>query len=687
MKSSTVATPISETVSDAPQLAFFDKGVTLRVVILSLFLAAFFGVVIPIFDVRFSNTYLGSVHFPPGAVGVLFLLVMATPLLRIVNRRLAFSRNEALTIYIVSLFACIVPGHGSEVFFVSNLIGSFYYATRENGWLKFLEGLPHWMSPALSGSGHYDEAAQKVVGDWYVGNGGAVPWSAWLTPLLAWGALILSMYVMLGCLGVMLRAQWAQREALAFPLLRLPLEMTADLNDSKGLDYGRFFRNPAMWVGFGIVVFVQGLNGLNLYFPDVPVVPLNLNAGAFFTETPWNQMAVMGITISPLMLGITFLLTAEVSLSLWSFIWFIQFQLILSYYLGYLPATLPSAIGHVADGGAKSFQAYQQCGAFLMYAGVVFWIGREHFSHIAKRAFGRAPRTPAENSELISYPAAFWGFFIALAFILAWSVAAGIRLDIAIVMWGAYLVIAVVMTRVVAEGGMFYVQQGWTTLGTLAQLTNSGAGSWLAGSSVVPATFVQGALMTDMRAFLLPTFLHSFKLAHDQRIAKKPLLFLIAAVILITFSLGIWMRVRMGYQLGALSFNAWFAVVGPQQPAVNAQALLSGAQNVSWTNAIWMAVGAAIIYLMMLARSRLLWFPLHPIGFLVALSPPIQRLWVSIFLGWLAKVLITRFGGTETYRKAVPFFLGLILGDVTMMVFWLTLDYFQNRQGHMLMPG
>ena len=69
------------------------------------------------------------------------------------------------------------------------------------------------------------------------------------------------------------------------------------------------------------------MNGLNLYFPDVPVIPLSLNAGAFFTETPWNQMQAMSITILPLMVGLAFLLTAEVSLSLWSFIWIMQFQL------------------------------------------------------------------------------------------------------------------------------------------------------------------------------------------------------------------------------------------------------------------------------------------------------------------------------------------------------------------------
>ena len=64
-----------------------------------------------------------------------------------------------------------------------------------------------------------------------------IPWGAWLVPLLAWGSLIFASYIILGCLSVMLRAQWAEREALAFPLLRLPLEMTEDVDRSD--KYGR----------------------------------------------------------------------------------------------------------------------------------------------------------------------------------------------------------------------------------------------------------------------------------------------------------------------------------------------------------------------------------------------------------------------------------------------------------------
>jgi hypothetical protein len=92
-------------------------------------------------------------------------------------------------------------------------------------------------------------------------------------------------------------------------------------------------------------------------------------------------------------------------------------------------------------------------------------------------------------------------------------------------------------------------------------------------------------------------------------------------------------------------------------------------------------------YGMMLARSRFTWFPLHPVGFLVSQSYPITQIWFSVFIGWLCKVLVTRFGGTDTYRKTTPLFLGLALGDVAMMLLWLVIDGWQGRVGHKLMPG
>ena len=697
-----IASPVSE-VAEAPREYSREGeddalpggkagGVTLRVAILCLLLGVLFGYVIPITDRQFANTYLGEQQFPPGAVMVLLILLLViNPLLRVLARRFAFSRNEILTVYITSAFAALIPGHGAENWAVPMSVGPFYFATPENGWLKFLvPHLPPWMTPAISPSGGLNRALYE---GWYVGlrDGESIPWGAWMVPLLAWSSLILAAYFMLGCLSVMLRAQWGEKEALAFPLLRLPLEMTADADAKNGRAYGAFFRNPLMWCGFGLVVFVQMMNGLHLYFPDVPGVPLSIDTGPLFTELPWNQVGWMMIEVWPVAVGITYLLTAEVSFSLWFFFLFGKFQLVMAYYLGYLPATLPTPIGAIGIWTEKTFNLYQQVGAFLVYAAFPLYLARGHFKHIALRAFGRIASTREEDREALSYPAAFWGFFLCLGFMMAWSMAAGISPLVALALWISYLVLVIVLTRIVVESGLLYVLQNWTPLGTLGQLFGSGPGTWLSlKTGLVPAAFAQAVVATDIAGFLMPSFMHGFKLARDRGIHARKLFALISAVLVVTLATALWQNLRIGYHGGALSLaDGWFASAGGglTQPIKNVQALQNGAEGFSYLNWLWVAVGALVTYSLMLARTRFVGFPLHPIGYIMCLTYPIHRFWFSILIGWACKVTITRFGGTDTYRKMVPLFLGVVLGDVSMMLFWLVIDVWQGHQHHQLMPG
>jgi len=358
--------------------------ITLRVILLCLALAAFFGYVVPIVDVKMSNTFVGAQHLPPGAVGVLLvLLLILNPLLRLLGRRFAFSRNEILTIYISCLFSTMVPGHGGEAFFISQVLGPFYYATRENGWLDIWQThLPSWMSPVTSVGGTAD---LNIARNWYdsLRPGEQIPWDAWVVPLLAWSSVIFAMYLALACLSVMLRAQWGEHEALAFPLLRLPLQMTEDVDhpEQHGI-FGRFFRNPMMWCGFALAVSIQMMNGLHRYFPEVPLVPLTLDTGPLFSEPPWNQIGWTPIYVWPMVVGITYLLTSEVSFSLWFFYWFVKLQFIFAYSIGFMPNTLPQAL--MAEG--RTFVHFQRIGAFIGYVAIVLWVGRAHFGHIARRA-------------------------------------------------------------------------------------------------------------------------------------------------------------------------------------------------------------------------------------------------------------------------------------------------------------
>jgi hypothetical protein len=49
--------------------------------------------------------------------------------------------------------------------------------------------------------------------------------------------------------------------------------------------------------------------------------------------------------------------------------------------------------------------------------------------------------------------------------------------------------------------------------------------------------------------------------------------------------------------------------------------------------------------------------------------------WTGIFLGWLLKVLLVRYGGSGLYRRAKPFFIGLIIGEVFAAAFWCILPF------------
>lgn len=727
LKPSVRASPVDVDVRSTP-----DVGVTPRVFALCVLLAIFLGWVIPLIDVKLGNTFLGAQHLAPGAVGTLLvLLFLVNPLLRFIHdapsRRLmmlgaalgcgmlaylgferniangfvlyvgaagAFfallgvffgrplSRNEMLATYISCLFSCIVPGHGSENFVIGNLVAPFYFATPENRWLDAISGyIPAWASPVLwadpaqSGAHTLSSAGRAVADGYYLGSG-TIPWSAWLVPVAFWIGFILLSYVMLGCLSVMVRAQWAQNEALSFPLNQLPLELTEDA-DQHSAGVGRFFSNPLAWVGFGLAVFMQGLNGLHLYFPDVPMIQWNIDTGPMFSEAPWNQMGWTPLQIYPIAIGISFLLTSEIGFSLWFFALLMRFQFIGSYLLGYSPG---------ASGGTD-FVTFQTVGAFFAYAALVMWTGRLHYAHIARRAFGRATKTTEEQGEVISYPLAFWGFLISLAGVMGITHLLGANWTITCLIWATYLVMCIALTRLIVEGGLLYVGNQWRTLDIWAQLTNASPQTWLPASSIAPAALVQGAFMLDMRAFILPSFVQSWKLAYDNGLNLKRLLCLISTIIFISLGLGFYRRIEIAYmEGGALSWHHFIAKNGSTVWATSSQSLDNGTINTGVGNWIWLFVGMLLTWGMLAMRARFAWFPLHPLGYLIPLAYPMVCLWFSIFLGWLCKSLVTRYGGNAAYRTTRPLFLGLALGDIAMMLFWLLIDGWQGRTFHYLVP-
>ncbi|HCL31000.1 MAG TPA: hypothetical protein DIC52_21540, partial [Candidatus Latescibacteria bacterium] len=76
------------------------------------------------------------------------------------------------------------------------------------------------------------------------------------------------------------------------------------------------------------------------------------------------------------------------------------------------------------------------------------------------------------------------------------------------------------------------------------------------------------------------------------------------------------------------------------------------------------------------------WWPLHPIGFIISNGWLTGQIWFAVFIGWGAKNLIMKYGGTRTYLRLKPLFLGLILGEAVSAGTWLVLDYLLGGTGN-----
>jgi hypothetical protein len=104
----------------------------------------------------------------------------------------------------------------------------------------------------------------------------------------------------------------------------------------------------------------------------------------------------------------------------------------------------------------------------------------------------------------------------------------------------------------------------------------------------------------------------------------------------------------------------------------------------SWTNGLHILGGFVGVLGLLILRAYY-GFGLHPAGFLGSSVHALHVLWFSIFVGWAIKSLVQRYGGLKGYRILLPFFLGLIVGDVLNAGVWIVISHLTGT-AYNLMP-
>ncbi|MHA2069347.1 MAG: DUF6785 family protein, partial [Candidatus Thorarchaeota archaeon] len=426
--------------------------------------------------------------------------------------------------------------------------------------------------------------------------------------------------------------------------VQLPLAMTMPGNS--------IFRSNIMWIGFTIAAIINLVNGLHVLYPAFPGIPLRqVDLGRYFTEKPWNAIGRTPIYILPFTIGLGYLMPLEMSFSIWFFYLFWKMQSVIGSMLGLF--SLPGFPYHGPQG----------LGGFLAIAFFALIGGRRHFFVIVRDIF-KVQSDPHE--EPMKYRTAVLGLLIGLGLLVIFSYQAGMAIWVALLYFLLYYLLAISVSRIRAEVGPPTHELDYATprrflvqvLGTRRLSTPS---------LTIMTLYI--SLHRYCRSHPMPYTLEGLKMATEARMNSRRLGRVLIPTTIVASLVAFWAYLDVAYKAGGdpyqisstQGFNPlqnWLRY--PSETDGYATAFTIGA--FLFTGLLWWL------------RRRFIFWPFHPAGYAIASSTwTVGMLWFSIFISYLIKKIIMRFGGVNLYRKGYPFFLGLLLGDYLVGGAWVVI--------------
>ncbi|MCX7597470.1 MAG: hypothetical protein N2512_01190 [Armatimonadetes bacterium] len=595
-------------------------------------------------------TYL-SIFFH--AVILLAVLVWLNGLLRLLVPKAAFTRAELILIYAMIGASSGIVGDQFLSILIPSLAYPFRYATDANKWEQIL--LPYL-------PGHAVVSDPVAVRNFYEGDTTLYMMAnlrPWLTPALLWATFIAFTQLMCLAINVLIRRQWTQYEKLSFPLVVLPMEMTAPGRNS-------LWRNKLMWIGFGLSAFIDLFNGLSTYWPAFPKIPVKVHWMSFGTRFD-AALTTTGIAFYPFVIGTAFLLPADLTFSTWFFLLFFRLQRFFFAALGY-PSPYPwQSTGH----SVAPAMLEQGIGSYMAVVVFGLWAARRHLAAVWKVVTGGSQAEGQEAStippaEMLEYRLAFACLVVGLVFTTGFAATLGMPVSIGFIYMVLYLVICTAIAKIRAEAGA------------------PTHGFHFAGPDHVILTVLGPDRMTrrEMAAFGLmfgfnraytgipmPHQLEGMKMGEMLGVNRQQVTRALAVATALGSYAAFWALLhlcfregveQMGHPVHDLSPQGWQLVnswlVNPQGP--------------NWGGLGGIVAGFLFSTFLMAMRFRFVWWQFHPIGYAIAADWTTGLIWMPLMFGWLAKVAVMRYLGPKAYRRALPIALGLMLGEFAVGGFW-----------------
>ncbi len=582
------------------------------------------------------------------AVFILFVLRVGNDGVRLVFPRLALHRNELIVIYAMLTVASALCGHDLVQVVAPQIIMPHWLATPENQWEElFFQYLPNHLT--ISDPEIYRPAFE----------GGASLYTrerllAWLPPVASWGGFLFVLTTMMLAINALIRRRWMDQEKLTYPITHMPLELSAD--------GGALLRSRMMWLGFALAGGVDLLNGLHELWPFWPlikvrVVHFDAFMRSFFVGYPWTALRGTRLSFYPFAIGLGMLLPLDLAFSCWFFYLFWKAQGLLTLMLGL--SRIPG-FPYVNE---------QSSAAYLGLAAFAVWIGRGYFARIWR---GLLRGRPDDAGEPLSYPLALLIIGGGLLFLALFASGMGMWLWLAGLFFLLYFLLSMAVTRVRAELGppAHDLHRGGPDL-ILTNLLGTD------GTILPPRQLTALSLLfwfnRAYRAHPMPVQLEALKIADSSGIRQSHMAIALTIAAFLGVFAAFWAQVHGYYSYGIAAKISFAATTFGREPFQRLHSWLVYPTATDWHRVGAYLMGLAFTWLLMMARVRFVTWPFHPVGYAISSSWSMNCLWMPIFIAWLAKLIITRYGGHRSFQAAIPFALGLVLGEFVIGSLWTIL--------------
>jgi hypothetical protein len=625
--------------SPSTGLGTLGRALTPRALTLGLLAGLFVNLGSPYTEsVGFSN--FSWSYLPEGGMFPFLALLAVNALLRRLKPKWALSTPEVLVVFVMAL--CANATSLFLMYFLSAaMVAPHYFASAENKWDDVLiPSLPKWLTVSD------DDHAVK----WFYQGlppGHALPWKAWLVPLVGWWPFLVAMLAVSFAMAALFRRQWVEGEKLSFPLMRVPLALVRRGGEGGSGPWG----NKAFWIGAAVAPLFASFDVLHQFWPAVPRIVVDhlgcVVLGYFQPHPLWPSF---GALFSPLAAGAAYFVPQDVLLS----VWLLHLLSKIEEGVTTVLRLNPGPAGMFVWGNAGI--AWQSFGAFAVLVGTILYNSRDHLRR-AWEAVMKPPAGGVDQAEALTPRALTVVIGGGAIFMIWWLTATGVPAGAAALFLLLVYVIFLGLSRIVCQSGIFYVVPPMIAQNPVFHMLGRSLGR--RGSVALGLTY---SWHGDVQTQLAVLAAESMKVQERAPFSGRELTMAIGSVVLlgiIAAPLGI---ILLGYRLGAVTFHTWlFQSWGP---STYGQVLnfVDNPQPFGFMRAIYLAAGVVGMTALTAAHRSLPWWPIHPIGLAAVSSFTMYAVYGTYFLVWIVKGAIMWWGGYKTVQKAGPFFVGLTVG-------------------------